>query len=420
MQDQHTIEGQSHSTYPVQGIFVPLDLPGLRILNQNIREDGTIEVHVIALTESETCPDCGVRSEKVHDTRIRVKRDIAIRSHKVEIMLHKRRFSCASCHRTFTENDAAFGRRKRTTKQLREHLAVQACRRAITHVAQEARIGPRFVHECLVEYVEDRFAKYNRTLKENGPLPTPRFLGIDEFARRKGHCYDTILCDLEHRKVLEVCEGRTHEDVVKMLKRLDNPSHVEAVSMDMSGSFRGSVREILPDATIVADHFHVNQHVEKAFKKVLQRVCATKEAKDSMKGKRSLFLYPKEVLTAEQEEERAKLAELFPDIARAWRLKEDLRKWYRTSDASNAASRLDDWIANVEKDGPPEMREALSAFRNWRDEILAFFTFLPDNRITNGFVEGKNNRTKAIMRQAYGYRNRLNLRLRILCTEAAA
>jgi transposase len=420
MQDQHTIEGQSHSTYPVQGIFVPLDLPGLRILKQSIRGDGTIEVHVISPTESEACPQCGAKSEKVHDTRIRIKRDIAIRSHQVEIMLHKRRFSCPNCQRTFTENDVACGRRRRTTKQFREYLAKQACRRAITHIAQEASMGPRFVHECLVEYVEERFAEDNRTLKETGPLPTPRFLGIDEFARRKGHCYDTILCDLEHRKVLEVCEGRTHEDVVKMLKRLDNHEKVEAVSMDMSGSFRGSVHEVLPHAKIVADHFHVNQHVEKAFKKVLQRVCATKEAKSLMKGKRPLFLLAKEDLTVEQEEERAKLEELFPDIARAWSLKENLRRWYHDSDASNAAQGLDCWITKVEKDGPPEMREALSAFRNWREEILAFFTFLPDNRITNGFVEGKNNRTKALMRQAYGYRNRLNLRLRILCTEAAA
>jgi transposase len=74
----------------------------------------------------------------------------------------------------------------------------------------------------------------------------------------------------------------------------------------------------------------------------------------------------------------------------------------------------------VEKDGPAEMREALSAFRNWRHEILAFFSFLPDHRLSHGFVEGKNNRTKALMRQAYGYRNRLNLRSRILCTEVAA
>jgi transposase len=420
MQDQHTTEDQSHSMYPVQGIFVPLDLPGLRILKQVIREDGTIEVHVIAITECETCPHCGNVGKKIHDTRMRRKRDIAIRTHQVEIILHKRRFHCAVCQRTFTETDAACGRRRRTTKQFRDHIAYQASRRAITHVAQEAKVGPRFVHESLRDYIEERFAKDNRTLKETGPLPTPRFLGIDEFARRRGHCYDTILCDLEHRNVLEVCEGRTHEDVVKMLKRLDNPGHVEAVSMDMSGSFRGSVRSILPHAKIVADHFHVVQHVEKALNKVLQRVCATKEAKPFMKGKRPLFKQSKEDLTAEQEEERAKLAAQFQEIAQAWSIKEELRKWYCTSDASNAASNLDRWIAKVEKDGPPEMREALSAFRNWREEILAFFSFLPDHRISNGFVEGKNNRTKAIMRQAYGYRNRLNLRMRILFSEAAA
>lgn len=420
MRDQHTIENQSHSMYPVQGIFVPLDLPGLRILNQSIREDGTIEVHVIAPTESEACPHCGETSKKTHDTRVRIKRDIPIRKHRVEIMLYKRRFHCAACQRTFTEPDAACGRRRRTTKQFRDHIAYQSCKRAIAHVAQEAKVGPRFVHECLVEYVEARFAENNRTLEETGPLPTPRFLGIDEFALRKGHHYDTILCDLEHRSVLEVCSGRTHEDVVKMLKRLDNPKHVEAVSMDMSGSFRGSVRSVLPHAKIVADHFHVIQHVEKAFNKVLQRICATKEAKPLMKGKRPLFQQAKEDLTPEQEEEREKLAEIFPDIAQAWSLKEDLRSWYSTSNASNAASGLDRWIAWVEKDGPPEMCEALSAFRNWREEILTFFSFLPDYRISNGFVEGKNNRTKALMRQAYGYRNRLNLRLRILFTEAAA
>ena len=59
------------------------------------------------------------------------------------------------------------------------------------------------------------------------------------------------------------------------------------------------------------------------------------------------------------------------------------------------------------------LRKALSAFVNWRQEILAFFQFLP-MRISNGFVEGKNNRTTAIMRQGYGYRHRHHLRLRIL------
>jgi len=64
------------------------------------------------------------------------------------------------------------------------------------------------------------------------------------------------------------------------------------------------------------------------------------------------------------------------------------------------------------------LRKALSAFRNWRQEILAFFDFLP-TRLSNGEVSGKNNRTKALMRQGYGYRNRRHLRLRILLEVAS-
>ncbi len=97
----------------------------------------------------------------------------------------------------------------------------------------------------------------------------------------------------------------------------------------------------------------------------------------------------------------------------AWQLKEDLRTWYATASAATAAVGLERWIATVKRHGPVELRKALSAFRNWRREILAFFDFLP-TRLSNGFVEGKNNRTKALMRQGYGYRNRRNLRLRIL------
>lgn len=42
--------------------------------------------------------------------------------------------------------------------------------------------------------------------------------------------------------------------------------------------------------------------------------------------------------------------------------------------------------------------------------ILNYF----DHRVTNGFVEGKNDRIKVIKRIAYGYRNVNNLRRRIL------
>jgi len=141
------------------------------------------------------------------------------------------------------------------------------------------------------------------------PLPTPiantpRVLGVDDWALRKGQTYGTILCDLEARQVLEVSAGRKQEEVVALLERLNDPDAVQAISMDMSASYRPAVQLCLPKAHIVVDHFHVIQHVMKGFKKVLQSWAHKKEGKPLLEGKQHLFLRAKEDLTEEQAQER--------------------------------------------------------------------------------------------------------------------
>lgn len=101
-----------------------------------------------------------------------------------------------------------------------------------------AQVGPRLVRACVEMVVEQRLRAEGRSLGERSALPTPRYLGLDEFARRKGQRYDTLLCDLERRRVLEVSGGRTLTEVACLLERLDDPEQVEAVSMDMSLTFR--------------------------------------------------------------------------------------------------------------------------------------------------------------------------------------
>ncbi len=401
-----------------QGIVVPLELDGLRILRQEVQPDGRIRVEVIGTTERAQCPHCGAVCIKQHDVRPRIKRDVPLRGHRVELVLYKRRFWCLRCHKAFTESDSACGRRKRTTVRLREEIGQQACSRPLMHVASHYQVGPRFVQACLEAVASAQLAKRGLSLEESGPLPTPRFLGIDEFARRKGHRYDTILCDLEGRKVLEVSAGRKKDEVASLLERLSNCDGVEAVSMDMSTTFREAVQLCLPRARIVADHFHVIQHVNKAVNKVIGRCAKKAEGQQALEGQRHLFLRNQADLSTEEEQTRATLAAAFPEIGKAWQLKEALRTWYATASTATAATGLDAWIAAAKGYGPKEVRTALSAFRNWRREILAFFDFLP-TRLSNGFVEGKNNRTKALMRQGYGYRNRRHLRLRILLGVAA-
>ena len=412
MPDQH-IRSEREEIALNAGIMVPLDLPEFRVLEQHSSVDGTISIQVIAKTSAMTCPHCQGECGKIHDCRIRAKRDINLRGYAVRLLVHKRRFVCSRCAQTCTEPDEACGRRRRTTSRLRASIGKQVASRPVAHVSQEEEVGPRFARECFREQVAPQLECRGLSLDGQGPLPTPRYLGIDEYAVQKGHRYATLLCDLEKRCPLETCRGRTQEEVIKLLARLDHPERVEAVSLDMSGSFAPAIRQALPQAILVIDHFHVIQHVMKAFRKVITGAAKQGKGQILLHHKQSLFLKPLEKLTEEQKRDRARIASHLPGLEIAWQIKEDLRQWYAEATVLTAEERLDAWVARVRQSGPEELRKALSAFVNWKQEILAFFRFLP-TRISNGYVEGKNNRTKTMMRQGYGYRNFGNLRLRIL------
>jgi hypothetical protein len=111
MLQQHNIDDQLLAEcWSTQGIIVPLDLAELTIVSQSLQSDGSIEVHVKAKTDRAVCPTCKKICVKVHDTRLRVKRDIQLRDHQVHLVLAKRRFRCLTCRRTFTETDTVCGR----------------------------------------------------------------------------------------------------------------------------------------------------------------------------------------------------------------------------------------------------------------------------------------------------------------------
>ena len=387
-------------------IAVALGLPQLRILWQEELEDH-FEVTVIYCRGEATCPRCAGMTTKEHDRRQQRKQDRGLRDKVVFLTLMKRRFRCPYCGKVFTEPDEVFGPRRRSSYRFREYLGGEALHQTVRRTAQKEKVGEGLVRRCVAEGI-------GRIVKAKGVEETPEFIGLDEFSVRRRRLYHTAICNLVEREVMEVVEGQGRQKVEEYLDKLPQPEKVKGVAMDMHEPFRQAVEMCLPQAKVVVDKFHLIRHINGALDKVRSRLQG-----GSGRGKRHDLFKNRYTLLKGAERladwERPRLKQLFyryPELKRAWMLKEDFRAWYRETDKSRAEERLGLLEERIANDSLVEFKELLHTFTNWRKEILNYF----DYRITNGFVEGKNNRIKTIKRTAYGYRNMDNFRLRILAT----
>jgi transposase len=400
-------------------IKLALDLAGLVVLGQSDEGDELV-IDVQYANAFGVCPRCGRPSNKVHDYRPQRKRDLPLRGQGVTLVLWRRRFRCLWClgrrrrPRTFSEPDPACGlgpagRARRTTQRLREQIGCEPPHQTVKRVAEVYGVGERFVRECFA-------GRAQAAMAAAGPLGhTPRVLGMDEFSMKKGRRYETVFCDLEAPRVLEVVAGREQRAVQAYLEGLREPERVGVVVIDMSQTYREVVVLCLPKVVIVADRFHVVRRVGEALDGVRRRLQGQER-----RGKRNRLFCLRYALLAQpkdwSEKERLDIEGLFvayPELGTAWERKEEFRRWYESTDRATAEVGLRAWEEALHSDGQPEYLALFaqgSLLGSWRREALNYF----DHRYTNAYVEGKNNRTKQLQRQAYGYRNRANLRLRIL------
>lgn len=101
------------------------------------------------------------------------------------------------------------------------------------------------------------------------PLPhetTPRVIGVDDWAKRKGRSYGTIVVDLEQRRMVDLLPNRTAATLAGWLRQQPG---IEVVARDSSTEYASGIAIGAPAAVQVADRWHLLANLRQAVERWL-------------------------------------------------------------------------------------------------------------------------------------------------------
>ena len=243
-------------------------------------------------------------------------------------------------------------------------------------------------------------------MRPGDPLDGLVNIGVDELSYRKGHRYLTLVTDQKTHRIIWAKEGKNADTLKAFFDELgeERCHEIKVVTMDMSKAYISAVQEMLPNAQIVFDRYHVqalvNGAVDETRREEWRRLkdVSQEEAK-KVKGTRWLLLKNPWNLTPKQSERLSSLQRDNIRLYRAYLLKESFAEALDGRQPNVVRDKLKGWLSWASRSKLPAFVKVARTIRSSLDDIVAYIR----HRMTNGVVEGLNNKARLLTRRAYGF-----------------
>jgi transposase len=381
-----------------------IDIASLIVTNVMIRVVGAGKECVIVFSVKPSwkrprCSKCG-ESRAGYDQREAPVQWVHLGVGSIRFILEyaPRRVNCPTCgvrveKLPWARPDSRF------TKPFEEMTAYLAQATNKTEVSKMMGISWRTVGNIVKRVVDDKL--------DPNRLDGLKRIGADELSFRKRHRYITTVVDHDKHRIVWAAKGKDAETLNTFFEELgvERTKSLELATIDMSPAFIKSIETNAPHAQIVFDRFHVmnlaSDAVDTVRREMVNQLKTSDDPAQAVAIKKSQYALLKRPwnLTAGEIGKLSDIQKHNAKLYRAYLLKESLAAVFDEASLSSATLELNRWLAWASRSKLEPFIKAARTIRKHKDGILAYI----ETKLTNGIVEGFNNKLRMIMRRAFGF-----------------
>ena len=335
-------------------------------------ENNDYHIELITVEQMYYCPYCGSEDVVKNGASPKNIRDLNMFGGRVELCVDNPRYKCKECKRTFLYPYESIAPNQRMTLRLRNYIKEKSLMQSFTSLEDELGISDTIIKRLFMERIGE--------LDAARKLKAPRVLGIDE--NHLHRVYRAVFTDVENGRILEILPDRNKVSIRKFIQSLPGYEGIKCFTMDMWRPYRDAVYELLPNAVIVVDKFHVIKQLNYALEsiRVSLRNAQEKGERRRLRYSRFNLLRNFEDLTQRQRNQLEDLFLDYPQFETPYYLKEEFRSIYNCHTRAEAQQAYQMWKQHIK--GYKPFEDVADTIDEWHYEVFNYFVFPYTNAVT--------------------------------------